>query len=103
MNGYIVSADAPGWLFRSPFSLFLGVAGLLVGEIVPEPELRRRYEGLRADRLARTRFNAQRDLTRSTIMLLVAAALFLVHWRWARSLARPADAGTAAAPRASPI
>ena len=68
-------------------------------DTVPEPELRRRYEGLRADRIARTRFNAQRELTRSTILLLVAAALFAVHWRWARSLVRRADAaGPGAAP-----
>lgn len=64
-------------------------------DTVPEPELRRRYEGLRADRLARTRFNAQRDLTRSAILFLVAAALFVVHWRWARSLARHAGAPVA--------
>jgi hypothetical protein len=54
-------------------------------EVVPEPELRRRYEGLRADRLARARFSARRELTSSAIMLLVAAALFWLHWRWVRS------------------
>jgi hypothetical protein len=54
-------------------------------EVVPEPELRRRYEGLRADRLARARFTARRELTSSAIMLLVAAALFWLHWRWVRS------------------
>ena len=54
-------------------------------EVVPEPELRRRYEGLRADRLTRARFSARRELTSSAIMLLVAAALFWLHWRWVRS------------------
>ncbi len=68
-------------------------------EVVPEAELRRRYEGLRADRLARARFTARRELTGSAIMLLVAAALFWVHWRWVRS---PERRWEAAAPAPGP-
>jgi hypothetical protein len=49
-----------------------------------EAELRTRYEALRADQLARSRLEARRDLTSSTILLLIAAALFWSHWRWLR-------------------
>jgi len=54
-------------------------------EVVSDAELRRRYEALRADRIARARFAARRELTVSVLMFLVAAALFWVHWRWVRS------------------
>lgn len=53
-------------------------------EQVPEDELRRRYEGLRADRIERTRVAAQRALVRSGFTLLIAAGLFVAHWRWLR-------------------
>jgi hypothetical protein len=49
---------------------------------VPEPELRRRYEGLRADRIHRARFEARRSLLVDAISLLLAVALFAFHWRW---------------------
>lgn len=58
---------------------------------VPEAELRRRYEGLRADRVRRGRFEAQRDLLVGSLSLLIAAALFAFHWRWLkRSIAMAA-------------
>lgn len=63
-------------------------------EVVPEAELRRRYEGLRADRLARASFTARRELTGAAIMLLVSAALFAAHWRWVRSPERRWDAAS---------
>ena len=70
-------------------------------EVVPEPELRRRYEGLRADRLTRASFTARRELARSLVMLAVAALLFWLHWRWVRSAERrwqamrvPGEVGT---------
>jgi hypothetical protein len=49
---------------------------------VPEAELRRRYEGLRADRIQRTQFEAKRSLVVSALSLLFAVALFAFHWRW---------------------
>jgi hypothetical protein len=65
-------------------------------EPIPEDELRRRYEGMRADRIERTRVAAYRSLTRSAFTLLVAALLFLIHWRWLSRrvevmLSRPED------------
>ena len=51
-------------------------------DTVPEPELRRRYEGLRADRIHRAQFEARRSLLVHAISLLLAIALFAFHWRW---------------------
>jgi len=51
---------------------------------VPEAELRRRYEGLRADRIHRARYEARRDLIVASLSLLIAAGLFTFHWRWLR-------------------
>lgn len=51
---------------------------------VPEAELRRRYEALRADRIHRARYEARRDLIVGSLSLLIAAGLFAFHWRWVR-------------------
>lgn len=53
-------------------------------EPLPEEELRRRYEGLRADRIAHVRVAALRSLITSGLTLLVSLALFVGHWRWLR-------------------
>lgn len=52
---------------------------------VPEAVLRARYEVLRADRIERVKFQAQRSLATSTLSLILAIALFIIHWRWLRS------------------
>jgi hypothetical protein len=51
---------------------------------VPEPELRRRYDALRAERLERNTVEARRSLITSALSLLIAVALFAFHWRWLR-------------------
>ena len=63
---------------------------------VPEPELRRRFEALRADRLDRNTVEARRSLIVSALSLLIALVLFMLHWRWLRRLggAVPAFEGT---------
>lgn len=53
-------------------------------DTLSEPELRRRYEALRADRIERNTVEARRSLITSALSLLIAAALFVVHWRWLR-------------------
>ena len=53
-------------------------------DTIPEPELRRRFEGLRADRIERNKVSAQRSIITSAISLLIAVALFAWHWRWLR-------------------
>lgn len=59
---------------------------------VPEPELRRRYEALRADRVRRARFEARRELVVETLSVAIAAFLFAFHWRWLRRRAVPLPA-----------
>ena len=51
-----------------------------------DAELRTRYTALRADRIERNRYGAQRSLVGAGLMTLFAAALFLFHWRWLRRL-----------------
>jgi hypothetical protein len=51
---------------------------------IPENELRRRYEALRADRIERGRFQARRELIMGILSLAIAAGLFAFHWRWLR-------------------
>ena len=51
---------------------------------VPEPELRRRYEALRADRIRRASFEARREIITDSLSLVIAVALFAFHWRWLR-------------------
>lgn len=53
-------------------------------DTVPEPELRRRYEALRADHIARNTVEARRTLIVSAFSLIIAAVLFTLHWRWLR-------------------
>jgi hypothetical protein len=53
-------------------------------DTIPEPELRRRFDALRADRMERNSVEARRSLITSTLSLLLAAALFAFHWRWLR-------------------
>lgn len=56
-----------------------------VTDSVPETVLRARYEVLRADRIERVRFQAKRSLATSTLSLILAIALFVIHWRWLRA------------------
>lgn len=49
-----------------------------------EAELRRRYDALRADQIAQSRFDATRGIVASLLMLLIASGLFIWHWRWLR-------------------
>lgn len=59
---------------------------------IPDAELRRRYEGLRADRILRARFEAKRELILGSLSLLIAAALFAFHWRWLKRFSAVAAA-----------
>jgi hypothetical protein len=53
-------------------------------DTVPDAELRRRFEVYRADRIAATEVEARQSLVTKTASLLLAAGLFLFHWRWLR-------------------
>ncbi len=58
-----------------------------------ETTLRTRYEALRADRIAQRRFEAGKGFVTDFILLVIAAALFVTHWRWLRRLPEPESAG----------
>jgi hypothetical protein len=51
-----------------------------------DAELRQAYEALRNDRIERNRFEARRSLVSELLLLGLAVALFLGHWRWLRRL-----------------
>jgi hypothetical protein len=54
-------------------------------DTLPTAELRRRYEALRADRIERVSYEANKQLVGRCLLLLLSAALFVTHWRWLRS------------------
>ena len=58
-------------------------------ETTPEPELRRRYEALRDDRIHRARLEARQELVRDILSLVIALLLFVFHWRWLKRRAGP--------------
>ena len=51
----------------------------------PDSVLRARYEALRADRIEQTRFDAEKGITTSGLLIVLSAVLFALHWRWLRS------------------
>jgi hypothetical protein len=53
-------------------------------DTIPEAELRRRYEALRADRIAQVQFRTRNGIVTSVLGLVLGSALFLFHWRWLR-------------------
>lgn len=59
-----------------------------VVDTASDATLRRRYEALAADRIASTLFRTSKTFLTSGIMLVVAIALFVIHWRWLRTLGR---------------
>jgi hypothetical protein len=47
-------------------------------------EQRARYEALRGDQIARVSFQATQDLVKHGLLIAIAVALFVSHWRWLR-------------------
>jgi hypothetical protein len=47
-------------------------------------ELRKRYEALRADRIAQMSYSASQRLVKHGLLILLAIVLFVTHWRWLR-------------------
>jgi len=59
-----------------------------------ETTLRARYEGLRQERFSSTMYRTSKELVTGGSMLLIAAILFFVHWKWlARLRVRAISAG----------
>ncbi|HEX8850624.1 MAG TPA: hypothetical protein VF761_13935 [Gemmatimonadaceae bacterium] len=51
-------------------------------DTLPEAELRRRFEALRADRIAQVEYRTRKEIISSLLGLVLGGALFLFHWRW---------------------
>jgi len=60
---------------------------------IPERELRKRYEVLRADKIRRGVFAARKAIITNTLSLLLALVLFALHWRWLRRQQPVAEPG----------
>ena len=67
----------------------LSTADRSAADTTSEATLRARYETLRADRIAQRRFEAWKGLVTKLILLVVAVALFVTHWRWLQRLPDP--------------
>lgn len=61
-------------------------SGVVHRDSVPDAALRTEYNGLVTQRLASVQYQSEKSLVTSGIMLLVAIALFVVHWRWLRRM-----------------
>jgi hypothetical protein len=61
-------------------------AGFVHRDTMPDAALRTEYDGLVKQRLASVQYESEKSLVTSGIMLLVAIALFAVHWRWLRRM-----------------
>jgi hypothetical protein len=51
-------------------------------DTVSDAELRRRYDAEREGVIGNARFSATRSLVGNFLLILLAAVLFVVHWRW---------------------
>jgi len=60
-----------------------------------EDELRRRYDALRQDRIEGAKFEFLRAVVSDGLLLVLAVALFVVHWRLAGRAARLGASGAA--------
>ncbi len=61
-------------------------------DTLSDATLRARYEALRADRIARNRFQSWKAITASGMLLVISVALFVLHWRWMRKVGSAAEA-----------
>ena len=62
-------------------------------DTLTEDQARADFVVLQESRIAAVRYETGRDLLRSWILLVIAAALFTWHWRWVRAFAH-ADGAT---------
>lgn len=56
--------------------------------VIPDSVQRARQDEERAERIAFVRYHGLRTVVTSGLILLLAAGLFVGHWRWLRGLSR---------------
>lgn len=91
-NGYGQSLDSfesYKATFNEPNGAYVSEPGVARTErpLPDDAVLRQRYEALRADRIASNIYQAKTDITLNGLMLVIAIVLFVLHWRWLRTLA----------------
>jgi hypothetical protein len=59
-----------------------GPNGAAPADTASDATLRRRYQALVDERMAATRYQTAKTFVTSGIMFIIAAVLFLSHWRW---------------------
>lgn len=52
--------------------------------VIPDSTLRRAFDEDRAARVAYAHWDATKSLVTQAILLIIAIALFVMHWRWLR-------------------
>lgn len=65
-----------------PVSATTTAPGKAAGDTLSDAELRRRYDAERESVIGNVRFSATRSLVGNFLLILLAAVLFVVHWRW---------------------
>ncbi|MEP7384667.1 MAG: hypothetical protein ABI910_23550 [Gemmatimonadota bacterium] len=88
--GSPVSTSFEAYLAEHPTTL-VPRSGDTAQDTASVETLRRRWTALREDQMTVSRARAIRELATSALLLLLAVAAFIFHWRWMRS-----DAGHAA-------
>ena len=58
-------------------------------DTLSDAELRRRYDAEREGVIGNTRFTATRSLVGNFLLIVLAAVLFVVHWRWLKKRTDP--------------
>jgi hypothetical protein len=53
-----------------------------VADTLSDADLRRMYDAEREDATASAKFRATRSLVGNSLLIVLAAVLFVVHWRW---------------------
>jgi hypothetical protein len=64
-------------------------SGKAVSDTLSDADLLRRYNAEREGVIGNTRFSATRSLVGNFLLIVLAAVLFVVHWRWLKKRTDP--------------
>jgi hypothetical protein len=87
------SFDAYKATYQRDQRFLAGASAEQRADTLSEATLRTRYEAVKADRIARVRFQSWKALTASSLLLVIAVILFAVHWRWMKKPQGAVEAG----------
>ncbi len=81
VRGEMIAQGAPGVRPDQPATAGTSRAG---ADTASDAELRRLYDAERETAIGNARFRATRSLVGNLLLILLAAILFAIHWRWLR-------------------